>query len=239
MRLGGRGRKNYTELVFMTTIRKPLLIFGWLLFQLVLVAGCSNHGQSQTPTASAIELSNQPYPTLSNTLPELIVALTSPNAEVRIGAARRIASFGTSAVTAVPALSRNLQDENSEVRRATIDALSAIGEGAKPAVPNLIVLLLTDSAVQPRRQAAIALGKIGDISSVPALAQCLSDQDSGVAIFCAKSIAMLTGQEFPDLHSTGYALNNEGVPVIVVTAKEWWQENGQYEIWIDMESVSP
>ena len=203
------------------------------------MSSCSTIAQPMTPTEDMTEHTTQVYPTLSNTLPELIEALSNPSAEVRISAARMLIPFGPKAISAIPALSRNLQYENSEVRRAAIDALGAIGDGARPSVPNLIVVLLTDSAVQPRRQSAIALGKIGDASSIPALAQCLNDQDLFVAALCAESIAVLTGQNFTDLNSSGYSLNNDGVPVIVTEAKTWWQDNGRHETWIGIGIITP
>jgi hypothetical protein len=152
--------------------------------------------------------------------------------------------MGPAAVEAVPALTQNLYYRNDEVSRYAAQALGKIGPGAKPAVPSLIALLLSDSFVHSRREAAEALGRIGDISAIPALAQGLNDEDKGVGIECAKSIAVLTGQQFPDLNSTGYSLNEKGVPLIVIAAREWWQQEGQYKSWISLntnplETITP
>lgn len=213
----------------------------WARLSLVLcmfISGCRTTTPSTTPSMSVVELDNVPPPTPPSTLPELITVLSSQNAEARIGAANFLASMGSKAEVAVPALVQNLYYEtNSDVRRAAVEALGAIGPNATPSVPALIVVLLADIVVQPRRQAAVALGQIGDISAIPALIHGLDDQDMGVSIQCAKAIAVLTGVQFPDLNSTGYSLDENGIPKIVVAAREWWQKEGVHRIWIPSENI--
>jgi len=56
---------------------------------------------------------------------------------VRQAATEALASIGSAAKAAVPALVRNLEDPQREIRSATIVALARIGMGAKEAVPAL------------------------------------------------------------------------------------------------------
>lgn len=214
--------------------------FLWLLiFSPLIFASCSRASETEAPTEEYVEESTQAYPTLSNSLPDLIVALSSSNDEIRIAAARKLVTFGPDAKIAVPLLTQNLQHPNSEVRRSAVDALASLGEMARPSVASLTALLLTDTVIQPRRHAAIALGKIGDASAVPALAKCLSDSDDIVAIQCAKSIGILANQQFPDMNSTSYRIDQNGIPLIVIAATEWWVKSGQYETWISQETDHP
>jgi hypothetical protein len=217
----------------MKNIVKPQQILLLLIFSSIVFVNCSGNSRLESSMEEYTEGATQVYPTLSNSLPDLITSLSSPNDEIRVAAARKLATFGPDAEIAVPSLVQNLQHPNSEVRRSSVDALAALGSKAKPAISSLIVLLLTDTAVQPRRQTAISLGKIGDVSTVPALAKCLNDNDDGVAIQCAKSIGILTSQQFPDMNSTGYQIDQNGIPLIVLAAMEWWESSGQYKAWID------
>lgn len=183
-------------------------------------------------TTPAAETYNLPPPTPPNTLPELIKVLSGPNDEARIGAARVLGSMGPEAEAAVPALTKALYTEGPyDVRQAAAWALGEIGPAAKSAVPALIVVLLTDF-VHARRAAALALGKIGDTAAIPSLAQSLKDEDSGVSIQAAEAISMMTGEKFPDVGGTGYSLDENGVPQIVKAAREWWEQEGQYQDWL-------
>lgn len=180
----------------MTTAKKFQLCLCWIIF-FVSITSCSGGMQPIAPTETITEWSNRPPPHVPDTLPEMIEALSSPNQEIQVVAARMLVAYGPKAIMAVPALSRNLQSQNYEVRRATLRAIRAIGSGAKPLVPNLIVVLLTDTEVHVRRDAAEALGSIGDVSSIPALAHCLGDPDSGTAIYCAISTEQSQIKIFP------------------------------------------
>lgn len=223
----------------MTSIKPFQQRLGLYLFLCLLLSSCYNAPTPVVISTSPAEWSDLPPPTPPTTLPELIDVLLGPNAEARIGAAITLGNMGPSAVEAVPALTQNLYYRNSEVRRYAARALGNLGSSAEPAIPGLIVILLSDSAVQPRREVAKALGKIGDISAIPALAQCLSDEDEGVGIECAKSIAVLAGQQFPDLNSPGYSLDEKGVPLIVIAAREWWQKEGQHKSWVSLNANTP
>jgi HEAT repeat protein len=198
----------------------------WQLIALLAFAsmtgGCS----------SFIPAHDTAHPTAPATLPEVLDALSSNSAGARITAAYALPRFGAEAVVAVPALIQNLYYEtNSDVRIAVIFALGNLGADACSTVPALIRVLQNDDAVHARRSAAKALGQIGEPSSVSALANSLYDEDIGVTAGSAGSIASITGESFSDTGSLygGYLLNEEGVPLIVIAAREWWEEKGRLQ----------
>ncbi len=216
--------------------QRPTIRVMCLATCLVLI-GCSSQQPTAVSPTSVSEFSNSPVPTAPSSVTDLIAVLSSANDEARIGAANALAAMGSSAEPAVPALTRNLYYRNSDVRKAAASALGSIGPSAQASLPLLVVLLLDDPAIQTRREAASALGKIGNVSAVPALAAALDDADQGVAIACAKSISTLAVQDFPDVDSTGYTLDEDGNPRIVVAAKEWWQQAGQSQTWLDISAT--
>lgn len=214
-----------------------LRLLGSLIFLVLLASGCSSASSTNiyverviTPTPD-LNFERSIDPTPPGTLPELIASLASDNAVARIVAAKVLADMGPKAEPAVFALIGNLSYQtNSEVRESAARALGAIGSAAKSAVPQLTTLLLTDF-VNVQSAAAVALGQIGDTSAIPALAQGLNDRYIEVSIESAKSIAILANQEFPDFNSTSYSLDENGVPLIVKAAREWWMHDGQYQNW--------
>lgn len=164
-----------------------------------------------------------------------IAVLQGEDIEARIQASRAIGNMGPEAEQAVPALTQNLNHGFFEVRKVAAEALGKIGPAAQPSVPVLIVTLLTDSFVHARVNAAISLGQIGDTACVPALVKSLGDESDSVQIRSAIALAMLTGQEFPDWNSQGYSLSKEGIPLIVIAAREWWEKEGRHQNWLSEE----
>lgn len=212
------------------------LSFLLILLLPLLLAGCSSGSSSlvsvervATPTPD-LNSEKPVVPTAPSTLPELIASLSSGDAAARIVAAEALTTMGPKAEPATLALIDNLSYSASGVRESAAQALGAIGPAARSAVPRLSTLLLTD-LVNVRRAAAIALGRIGDISAVPALANGLNDKSIGVSIEMAKSIAILTNREFPELNSTSYSVDENGVPLLVKAAQEWWTNEGKYQNW--------
>jgi hypothetical protein len=221
--------------------------WAWLLL-LVAAVGCTL-GPTPEPTALPPgETWNSPSPTAPSTLPELIEVLSGYNAEARIGAARALGAMGPDAEAAVPALTKNLYYEGAyDVREAAAWALGEIGPAAKPAVPMLIVVLLADR-VHVRREAAIALGKIGDHTAIPALARGLYDEDFGVRIPSAQAIVRLAALSFPGATPTVlsfpgatppitrehyiYDFDESGEAIIVLAAREWWEQEGWQQDWL-------
>jgi hypothetical protein len=199
-----------------------------------LLSNCTNFENRPKTTQDAEEIASAPSSTpLPSDLSSLVSILLGNNDEARIGAARLIPSFGLEASIAVPALTQNLYYQNSDVRSTVAETLGKLGPASRPSIPVLIVTLLSDDAIEPRRNAAIALQEIGDLSSIPALAQCLNDSDEGVKIMCAKAIARIAQEEFPDTNSTGYQYDAKGIPLIVNAAKDWWERKGRYKDWIN------
>jgi HEAT repeat protein len=178
-------------------------------------------------------------PTAPATLPEVIDALSSYSAEARITAALALSKYGKEAVEAVPALIQNLHYETtSDVREAAAIALGRLGPDARNAVPDLIDMLQNDNSVNVRSAAAEALGQIGDPLAVPALASILHEKEVAgrtniwLAIHSAVSIAQITGEKFPDADlQDGHRLNEEGIPLVAIAAREWWEKEGQFQNW--------
>ncbi len=57
-------------------------------------------------------------------------------------------------------------------------------------------------------------------------------EDHFLAIDAAESIAKITGEHFRDSgFRGGYFSNKQGVPNIIIDARSWWQEKGQYQNW--------
>jgi HEAT repeat protein len=199
----------------------------------MLISACSRVPKSK-PTATLYEkFVAIPQVTLPTDVNGLISVMLGQDVEARIQAARVLGGMGSAVEPAVPALTQNLYHFNFEARRAAAEALGKIGPGARSSVPVLIVVLLEDSFVHARVASAEALGKIGEPIAVPALATSLADESDSVQIESAISLALLSGQKFPDLDTKGgYSLNQKGVPIIVEAAKEWWETTGRYQDWL-------
>jgi len=231
---------------------------------LVSVVGCCS-------PSGAIPVEYTVLPTAPATLPEIIAALSSGSGGARITAARALPKFGKEAVAAVPALTQNLYYDHHDVQISAAVALEELGPNARSAVPALVDVLRNDDTVRVRISAADALGRIGDSSVVPALADILYEEviegtceelvrrypddcrldphttscscggeigramgrtDDGLWVASAVAIALITGEDFPDTDSSGgYYLNEEGVPLVVVAAREWWESEGKYQEW--------
>jgi HEAT repeat protein len=122
--------------------------------------------------------------------------------------------------------------ETSDVRESAARVLGELGNQAIDATPDLIIAMQNDSSINLQNEAARALGKISDKRAIPALADNLYKSDRNLAISSAKAIAMITGEIFSDSASdSGYKLNAQGIPFIVIDAKKWWEEKGQLQDW--------
>jgi hypothetical protein len=175
-----------------------------------------------------------PYPlppTPAADVPELIQALSSDDAQERIGASYMLALKPDEAAQAVSALISNLQHPMPDVRFAALRALEAIGCGAQAAVSAASDALINDEVYDVRNEAAIALGKICSLAAVPALATALYDKDLSVQRNAAEALAILTGEDFPTVSANGNAFDANGNLIVVLAAREWWQQDGQHRVW--------
>jgi HEAT repeat protein len=94
-------------------------------------------------------------------------ALRDRNAEVRGAAATALALCDFP--SAIDPLIRALRDKSAFVRSQSSRALGALGSVASRALPSLIRVLSSDKDSEARRQSALAMGRIGDASALPAL----------------------------------------------------------------------
>jgi len=155
---------------------------------------------------------------------------------VRLVSIYELDKYGKGAIIAIPDLIDNLNVDDQELRVAAINALGHLGPDAKVAIPGLINVLHNDSYYHAKSAAATALGSIGGHMIVPDLAAALlvdnTPHSYDIAISCARSLATITGEKFRDSDSkTGYLIDKNGVPFLVIDARKWWLETGQYYDW--------
>ncbi len=217
----------------MRTVR--ILLKGTIIVMVLAVfTGCTGSKVVSTPTPEPPLLlgdgGSTPRETPPATLAEAISVLSDPssNYQEKLAAIETIIIFREDSIGAVPTLIDNLDDSVTDVREKSAVALGEIGPNAKASIPALSKMLLGSGSTRERRAAADALRKIGDKSAVPLLIEALSDDS--VAINAAKAIGTIANEDFRDLQSTGYRLEN-GVPLIVLDARAWWQEKGRFLDW--------
>jgi HEAT repeat protein len=204
----------------------------YILLMLTFLASCSQ--RSTATTIPPMEIA--PLPTAASTLPELVRNMSSNDMTIRLVSTYKLREYGDEAIVAMPALISNLYVDDSEVRIAATIALKNLGPNAQSATSDLVWVLHNDKYIHASAEAADALGFIAGRSVIPDLATELFAenpyQSYDIAIPSAKSIARITGERFTDFDSTaGYTLDRDGTPLIVVDARKWWQEIGQYQDW--------
>jgi len=123
----------------------------------------------------------------------LIAALQDKKAEVRGAAAVALADHPDS--LAVPSLARALTETDAFVRAHAARALGVNGSAAVQAVPALIKLLTSDEDNEAKRQAATALGLIGDRSALEALQRARRDKDPYLAQAALDAISAIENQK--------------------------------------------
>lgn len=109
----------------------------------------------------------------------LSAALRDKNPEVRAAAA--IALGDRADRDALGPLASALSDKSAFVRAVAARGLGVNGPAASPFVSNLMALLTSDEDNEVKRQAASALGLIGDRSALPALDHARHDKDPYLA----------------------------------------------------------
>lgn len=116
-------------------------------------------------------------------------ALKDKDPEVRGAAAVSLGDHPDPA--AIPALRAALSDKNPFARAAAARALGVNGRGATQAVSTLMTLLASDEDLEVRRQAATALGSIGERSALSVLERAARDSDPYLAQAALASIKIL------------------------------------------------
>ena len=109
-----------------------------------------------------------------NDISRLLEALEDEDLDFRNKAVIALGELGD--VTAIKPLIGTLNDENSHVSQNAHDAILKIGN---PAI-NPLILALNDENPTIQSKAVLALGDIGDKSSVEHLIKCLNDESTGV-----------------------------------------------------------
>jgi len=214
--------------------RIPTPILWMLIITAFTITGCGQTPIVSTPTQIPAPMEEATPPTPAVTLLELVRNISDNNMAVRLVSIYELDKYGKGAVIAIPALIDNLNVDYSEVQVAAIIALGHLGPDAQDAIPGLVDRLHNDGDIHVKSAAATALGFIGDEAIVPDLAAALFEDNPpyDVAISCARSLAIITGEKFTDFDSeTGYSIDKDGVPFIVIDARKWWLETGQYHNW--------
>ncbi|OGW62633.1 MAG: hypothetical protein A2V83_10165 [Nitrospirae bacterium RBG_16_64_22] len=179
-------------------------------------------------------------------VPPLLRSLTDDNDQVRRAAARALGAGGDR--TAVPPLMERLKDGNGHVRQQAARALGRIGDastvsGIMPllgdpfpdvqdaAVEALSTLLSPDdvavldaelsSSLPVRRRNAVAvLGQVGGPGAGPRIVFALKDEKRDVRRAAVESLALLSGEDFPDKFSSLLrALTDEDGEVRLLAAR--------------------
>lgn len=175
----------------------------------------------------------EPYQTqlpTPETIAKAILFIRSDNSEEQILGMWSILSYPNKD-EALEYIVDNLHDDDYDVRLNAIIVLGKLGPSSNLAVPDLLSSLASESSPEIMIEITIALGSIGNIIAVPSLAENLSHPNQELAVYSAKSISNLTGVFFPDAQSSGYHVDGNGNPYILLAAKEWWKTEGQYQDW--------
>lgn len=124
----------------------------------------------------------------------LATALRDKELEIRAAAAVSLGDHPDAG--AVASLANALSDKNDFVRGRAARALGVNGRSAAGSVTALITLLTKDVDSEVRRQAANALGQIGDRSALPALHRAKRDRDPYLAETAVDAIRLIeTGRQ--------------------------------------------
>jgi HEAT repeat protein len=174
----------------------------------VRAAALAGLGHLQDPSLApfiAIHLTNEKSPFVrkvaayalgqaggSEATPALIVGLRDKDMEVR-GAAAVALSRAPDAAAIAP-LTAALQDKSPFVRAHAAAALGVNGRAAAQAVPPLIQVLTADEDHEARRQAASALGRIGEPSAIPALERAERSSDPYLSQAAREARSQITRQ---------------------------------------------
>jgi hypothetical protein len=154
--------------------------------------------------------------------------------DVRKAAAFALGELGSGACDAVPDLLNVLHtDDSVNVRRSAAEALGKIGDPL--AIPALVGILYEEDILGPTPTPLscthVGGAEVCDYGKEAAKWQRINEW---LTLDAAIAIALITGEDFPDADSQhGYRLNEQGVLLIVIAARAWWEEKGQFQDWGD------
>jgi HEAT repeat protein len=223
----------------------PYLKLSFLLSVVFLLAALVACDTGPTTTATPVIyveeslVTDRPV-TDANVLPLLRLGIPTE----RIAAALALYQYDVDPEEAIPILVENLEyDGPRQVRETAAVALGRMGPTAEAAIPKLIQVLQQDDSIQVRWAAAWALGEIGHSSAVPYLAEQLYyggdryERVRGASRESAEALEKILNADFTD--EPDGSIGPGDVLVIVIEARQWWEEEGQYREWPPMPSVEP
>jgi len=119
----------------------------------------------------------------------LIAALSDKSSEVRGAAVVALADHPDA--EALSAVSTALHDTSAFVRAHAVRAIGVNGARASPLVKQLIEILSSDTDSEVKRQAATALGKVGNSAAIPSLERARHSSDPYLAQAAAEALKMI------------------------------------------------
>ncbi|MDG2389158.1 MAG: HEAT repeat domain-containing protein [Planctomycetaceae bacterium] len=138
--------------------------------------------------------------------------------EIRRGAIDALALIGPDASIAVPVLMDYLYDSNDLLRAKVVIALGAIGPSASPASSAVAEKLLFDDAEEVRREAALALAKLGT-DGERLLTGLTRDEEPLVREFCLIALGQNSSLSEEAVTGLTSSLDDENDRVRLVAAK--------------------
>lgn len=125
----------------------------------------------------------------------LLAALKDKDIEVRGAAAVALGQYQDQ--SAIPGLIAALADKQEFVRAQAARSLGVNARASVQAVPGLIKLLASDKDQEVKRQAATALGLIGERSALPALELAQHSPDPYLSRAALEAISRIQGSSVP------------------------------------------
>lgn len=116
-----------------------------------------------------------------------------PAPEARAAAATAAGKLGTARVA--PLIARGLADPNAVVRMKSARALGTLG-AAVYTDALLVIMRLDAESPEARVEAALALGRLGNVDAAPALIDALGGPDESLALASYRSLTLLTDVDF-------------------------------------------
>lgn len=154
---------------------------------------CQSNSMAWPPENTRAALAGSAGGASEAQVPQLIRALSDPDATKRARAAQYLGKLGPGARLAISPLLKALKDSDDTARRTAADALLAIGAPSKDDL-RALKSALKDTSTDVRLYAAGAVGKMGPDGRFAAadLVEALSkDTDAGVRQAAARSLAKL------------------------------------------------